>query len=156
MATNNIVLKLRAQEANDIFFRELSGMLRAVRTTVESPALADLATALMPAVLEETKVQLDVHQLSEACKSVWTTVHCPAYLSSVLVWCCLLQFLYRSYLASVRYCSIRTMGWLSAASIANPVLPLMAVDGKHIFAAETAFFLTLSRHVGRQQERAPS
>ena len=68
MATNNIVLKLRAQEANDIFFRELSGMLRAVRTTVESPALADLATALMPAVLEETKVQLDIHQLSRACK----------------------------------------------------------------------------------------
>ena len=68
MATNNIVLKLRAQEANDIFFRELAAMLRGVRATVESPALAPLATALMPAVLEETKVQLDVHQLSEACK----------------------------------------------------------------------------------------
>ncbi|KAL3131455.1 hypothetical protein ABBQ38_007763 [Trebouxia sp. C0009 RCD-2024] len=68
MATNNIVLKLRAHEANDIFFRELSAMLRGVRATVESPALAQLASALMPAVLEETKVQLDVQQLSEACK----------------------------------------------------------------------------------------
>lgn len=68
MATNNIVLKLRAHEANDIFFRELSAMLRGVRATVESPALAQLATALMPAVLEETKVQLNVKQLSEACK----------------------------------------------------------------------------------------
>ena len=68
MATNNIVLKLRAREANDIFFRELSGMFKGVRATVESPALAQLANALMPAVLEETKVQLDVEQLSDACK----------------------------------------------------------------------------------------
>lgn len=68
LATNNIVLKLRAQEANDIFFRELSNVLRAVRGTVESPALAPLANALLPAVLEETKVELTLEQLSDACK----------------------------------------------------------------------------------------
>ena len=68
MATNNIVLKLRAHEANDIFFRELSGVLQAVRATVDSPALAPLAGALMPAVLQENKVKLDLQQLSEACK----------------------------------------------------------------------------------------
>ena len=68
MATNNIVLKLRAREANDIFFRELSSVLRAVRATVDSPALTSLAGALMPAVLEETKVKLNLQQLSEACK----------------------------------------------------------------------------------------
>ena len=68
LATNNIVLKLRAQEANDIFFRELSNVLRAVRGTVGSPALAPLANALLPAVLEETKVELTLEQLSDACK----------------------------------------------------------------------------------------
>ena len=68
LATNNIVLKLRAREANDIFFRELSTVLGAVRATVESPALAPLASALLPAVLEETKVKLNLEQLSEACK----------------------------------------------------------------------------------------
>ncbi len=68
LATNNIVLKLRAQEANDIFFRDLSSVLRAVRATVDSPALKPLATALLPAVLEETKVTLNLEQLSDACK----------------------------------------------------------------------------------------
>ena len=68
LATNNIVLKLRAREANDIFFRELSSVLQAVKGTVESPALAPLATALMPAVLEETKVKLTLKQLLDSCK----------------------------------------------------------------------------------------
>ncbi|DBA98847.1 TPA: hypothetical protein ACH3X1_014607 [Trebouxia sp. C0004] len=68
LATNNIVLKLRAREANDIFFRELSSVLQAVRGTVESPALAPLAAALMPAVLEETKVKLTLKQLLDSCK----------------------------------------------------------------------------------------
>ena len=68
LATNNIVLKLRAREANDIFFRELSAVLRVVRATIESPALAPLASALLPAVLEETKVKLSLQQLSDACK----------------------------------------------------------------------------------------
>ena len=68
LATNNIVLKLRAREANDIFFRELSSVLQAVQGTVESPALAPLAAALMPAVLEETKVKPTLKQLLDCCK----------------------------------------------------------------------------------------
>ncbi|DBA71802.1 TPA: hypothetical protein ACH3X2_010996 [Trebouxia sp. C0005] len=68
LATNNIVLKLRAREANDIFFRELSSVLHAVQGTVESPALAPLAAALMPAVLEETKVKLTLKQLLDSCR----------------------------------------------------------------------------------------
>ena len=68
LATSNIVLKLRAREANDIFFRELSSVLRAVRGTVESPALRPLAAALLPAVLQETKVELNLQQLSDACQ----------------------------------------------------------------------------------------
>ncbi len=68
LATNNIVLKLRAREANDIFFRELSSVLQAVQGTVESPALALLAAALMPAVLEETKVKLTLKQLLDSCR----------------------------------------------------------------------------------------
>ena len=35
---------------------------------MESPALAPLANALLPAVLEETKVELTLEQLSDACK----------------------------------------------------------------------------------------
>ncbi|KAL0046056.1 hypothetical protein WJX82_001167 [Trebouxia sp. C0006] len=68
LATNNIVLKLRAREANDIFFRELSSVLQAVQGTIESPVLAPLAAALMPAVLEETKVKLTLKQLLDSCK----------------------------------------------------------------------------------------
>ena len=63
LGTSNIVLKLRAREANEIFFRELSSVLRAVKGTCDSRALQPLATALLPAVFQETKTELNVQQL---------------------------------------------------------------------------------------------
>lgn len=49
----------------------------AVHQTVESPALTPLAQAILPVVLEETKTNLSLKQLSEACRYSMCLDHVP-------------------------------------------------------------------------------
>lgn len=75
MAPANVVLKLRTQEANDTFFRELAELCRAVAGACCDPALARLADSLLVPVEAETGVRLGRGALAAACAAAIDAMH---------------------------------------------------------------------------------
>ncbi|KAK9867742.1 hypothetical protein WJX84_006840, partial [Apatococcus fuscideae] len=70
MSSRNIVLRLSAQEASDVFFRELLLMLDSVAATTGSQALQPIAEAILSPVMLETGIQQDAGALNAACRAV--------------------------------------------------------------------------------------
>ena len=81
LPTSHVVLKLRAAEANDAFFRDFVAVLDGVRAVVATPGHARLAAALLVPVALETGTGLGVKGLAAVCgravEAVEAVVHAP-------------------------------------------------------------------------------
>jgi hypothetical protein len=75
MSPSNVVLKLRSQEGNDTFFRELVELCSAVQAACAAPGLAALADALLVPAAAETGVKCDRHDLAAACGAALGQIH---------------------------------------------------------------------------------
>ncbi|PSC67198.1 mitochondrial-targeted muts 1, partial [Micractinium conductrix] len=73
----SVVLKLRAHEANDIFFRELGELCAAVRDLLsrDSPQMRELADSLLGVACREMGVELDRRQLLAGCEAALGAIH---------------------------------------------------------------------------------
>ncbi|KAK9829858.1 hypothetical protein WJX72_008283 [[Myrmecia] bisecta] len=67
LPVNKIVLTIRQSEGNERFFRELADVLRAVQGSNE-PLLRPFAEQVLPAVMLETGLVLDMDALAESCR----------------------------------------------------------------------------------------
>jgi len=75
---NNVVLKIRTQQANDTFFRELSDLCRVVADACSEDHSAqreNFAQNVLVVAGEETGVQLEIKDLAEACREVYEMIH---------------------------------------------------------------------------------
>ncbi|KAL4544776.1 hypothetical protein Ndes2526B_g00720 [Nannochloris sp. 'desiccata'] len=74
---NNVVLKIRTQQANDTFFRELGDLCRAVAgaCSESNTQLESFARNVLIVAGEETGVQLEIENLAKACQEVLEMIH---------------------------------------------------------------------------------
>ncbi len=68
LPASNIVKRLRAREANDVFFRELASVLSAVEATIDSEELRLLACSLVPPTELEARMRVDLDTLANGCR----------------------------------------------------------------------------------------
>ena len=75
---NNVVLKIRTQQANDTFFRELGGLCCAVADACSentSIQIKNFARNVLVVAAEETGVELEIKDLEIACRDVLEMIH---------------------------------------------------------------------------------
>jgi hypothetical protein len=72
---NNVVLKIRTQQANDTFFRELGDLCRAVTNACSEKQLENFAKNVLVVAGEETGVELEIKELARACREVLEMIH---------------------------------------------------------------------------------
>lgn len=71
----NVVLKIRSRQANDVFFRELHALVKAVGLTCASPAYRQFAESLLVAVASETGHKLETSKIARSCNIALSQIH---------------------------------------------------------------------------------
>lgn len=75
MSPANVVLKIRSQQANDTFFRELYALVRSVGLTCASPFHKEFAGSVLEAVASETGYRYDCAKIAASCDQAMRLIH---------------------------------------------------------------------------------